>query len=379
MSEDACSRKKDVRALVIYSTIPHYRRGVFQALEGLPFFQFTFAASPENFGNIESASFDQFEQTIEIRNTWAGPLLWQRRVVSLILSRRYDVVIFSGDAHYMSTWAALIVARLTRTPTALWTIGWHRRPKGARDVLRRWFYRRADHLLLYGEHAKQIAKSEGFQESQLSVIRNSIENSSVRHSDDFQDLRIPHQYCIGAVIRLSENKGLDKLISTAASLRSEGLDVAVLLVGRGPMESSLRALAERFSVPLYIPGAAYSRERLADVYRHLDVTVVPRNVGLTAIQSLQHGTPVVSHNDPEDQMPEWESIRQGVTGSTVSPSSEGLVSAVRFWLLRDLSQRERDQQNCLDEVAAHWNPEVQARLIHQALETVLQRHSANDE
>ena len=39
-----------------------------------------------------------------------------------------------------------------------------------------------------------------------------------------------------------------------------------------------------------------------------DLTVSPGNIGLTAIHSLSYGTPVCSHSNFNNQMPESEAI-----------------------------------------------------------------------
>ena len=45
-----------------------------------------------------------------------------------------------------------------------------------------------------------------------------------------------------------------------------------------------------------------------------DLCVSPGNVGLTAIHALSYGTGVASHNNFNNQMPEVESIIDGVNG-----------------------------------------------------------------
>lgn len=43
--------------------------------------------------------------------------------------------------------------------------------------------------------------------------------------------------------------------------------------------------------------------------------VCPAAVGLTAIHALSYGCPVISNDNVETQMPEFESIVEGETGS----------------------------------------------------------------
>ena len=111
------------------------------------------------------------------------------------------------------------------------------------------------------------------------------------------------------MIRLSQNKGLEEVIKAIAHLRDEhGIDADGLIVGEGPARPELEKLATDLGVRLYLPGAMYSQQDLAKVYQDLAVTVVPRAAGLTVLQSLQAGTPVVTIADPLQQMPEFEAI-----------------------------------------------------------------------
>lgn len=62
------------------------------------------------------------------------------------------------------------------------------------------------------------------------------------------------------------------------------------------------------------------------------VTVAPGKVGLTAMHSMVYGVPVVTHGDASDQMPEWEAIIPGKTGSLFqSGNVQSLSDAILKW------------------------------------------------
>ena len=52
----------------------------------------------------------------------------------------------------------------------------------------------------------------------------------------------------------------------------------------------------------------YNEEANAELLYNASVCVCPAEVGLTAIHSLLFGTPVVSNDNFDEQMPEFESI-----------------------------------------------------------------------
>ena len=55
-------------------------------------------------------------------------------------------------------------------------------------------------------------------------------------------------------------------------------------------------------------GATYDEKELSKLIYMSDLTVSPGNIGLTAIHSLSYGTPVCSHSNFNNQMPESEAI-----------------------------------------------------------------------
>ncbi len=120
-------------------------------------------------------------------------------------------------------------------------------------------------------------------------------------------------------------------------------------------------------MPIHFSGSIYSGPELAQFYGDLDVTVVPQAVGLTAIQSLGYGVPVISDDDVYGQMPEWESIVPGVTGDLYRHGDpEDLAEAI----LRVASWTATPSQiskTCVTEYTTRWSPTVHANNIAKVL------------
>src|SRR5439155_1448825 len=91
--------------------------------------------------------------------------------------------------------------------------------------------------------------------------------------------------------------------------------INVLLVGDGPEKESLQSMAARLRIPVKFFGACYDEATLARLTMVAHVTVSPGKIGLTAMQSLAYGTPVITHDDHTAQGPEWEAILPGRTGA----------------------------------------------------------------
>lgn len=358
------------RVLVINPILYHYRRGVFLALESNGSVEVTFASDAGGVDGIPAMSAAEVKRHVLMRVHRGRMVEWQAGIVSHLFGNRYDDVIFLGNAKYVSTWAAALLARVKGMRVYFWTIGWHRPESGFKRWVRLRFYRLAHGLLLYGETGRVIGASMGYPERRMHVIGNSVE--SAPNAIDRNDLKLPSRdsatVYLGAVIRLTPVKRLDLLISAAALLQERGRAVHVLLVGDGPEASSLRRQADALGVNLDLPGAVYSPHDLDAVYRVLDITVVPEAVGLTAIQSLGHGIPVISADSPYAQMPEWESIVPGVTGEVYRQGDlEDLVDSVLRLYSRIQRERSLVAENCRAEVRNRWSSSEQAQKIVKAL------------
>ena len=92
-----------------------------------------------------------------------------------------------------------------------------------------------------------------------------------------------------------------------------------------------------------------------------DLCISPGNVGLTAIQSLGYGTPVCTHNNFKNQMPEAESIIEGYNGTFFEENSlESLKNKIINW---NYSERDKIKENCLNTIKNKYNTNNQIEIF----------------
>ncbi|MDI9628056.1 MAG: glycosyltransferase family 4 protein [Acidobacteriota bacterium] len=364
------------RTLIVYQHLPHYRLGVFRLLDNSPKLEVTFAAGKEfRDRSIPTIPFDAFHRVVPLKDLWIGPFLWQRRLLSLVLRGRFDYVVFSGDPHFISTWVAAPLARLVGSRTFHWTIGWHR-PDSTRlkSLTRMIFFRLVDRVLLYGDDAYKIGVAAGFPANRLTVIGNSMPEEPPNTSnlpDETSDLQslLPgaDMKLVGAVVRVNSEKRLDMLIEAVSLLRDRGFNVGVVLT-EGPATGELQSQARRLRVPLFLLGPVYRKEGLSQIYERMSVTVIPERAGLSVMQSLSRGVPVITADDPYKQVPEFRAVRQGVTGFLYRTGSVESLSSAIIDCLELLDEHGSEvAQACRDEIAKNWSPERHAANILSAL------------
>lgn len=365
------------RGLIVYPYLPHYREGVFVELDQREEYAFSYITGPEAIKGIKSMPLEKLKDVSAVQNVYFRGFLWQRGSLSEFRRVDPDFVIVLSDPHNISATAIIILARLRGIPVFYWTHGWTRVTRGLRALAKRAYFSLASSLLLYGNVALSFASQSGVKNIRAHVIYNSIavvDGPSVRGDGlsalggEIEAFAVSHQYIIGAVARLQKNKSLGLIIDAAARLRNDNSDfrsLGVVFVGEGPERRSLEAHAARLGVPLLMPGASYDSSDLKAFYDHAKVTIMPEKVGLSGIQSMSYGVPVLSNSDPVGQMPEWEAIRPGCTGEVFS---KGDASSLASAILRVLSGPSLANE-CRDEYEERWSPKANANAIVSFLDS----------
>jgi glycosyltransferase involved in cell wall biosynthesis len=304
-------------------------------------------------------------------------LLWQTNAIRVACRRDIAVLIMLGNANILSMWIAAIVGRLLGKRVLFWTHGWLRQEYGIRRWVRILFYRLAHGLLLYGMRAKSIGMNNGFSETALHVVFNSLDyhrQVAARQRMSVEKIRevriqlfgesaLPVLICTS---RLTGFRGLDFLLKTMARLERTGIKTHLILVGDGPQRAQLSQMARELNLSVYFQGACYDEERLAELLMASDLTVVPGKIGLTVMHSLVYGTPVVTQDCPDEQGPEVEAIIPGETGDFFQPGDEvDLARVIAKWIGDDIVRpRIREMSHAV--IDRFYNPEYQELVISRA-------------
>ncbi|MCK1294841.1 glycosyltransferase [Bradyrhizobium sp. 30] len=305
--------------------------------------------------------------------------LWQPEAIKFAATERLDAIIFLGNPNFLSTWIAAWIARRRRISVLFWEHGWRRPEAPAKSKLRLIFFGLADRVLVYAPRAKRLGSAAGYPEDRIDVVYNSLdypasnrfydlisrgELADVQPNSLFTQRDNPIIICTA---RLTMACRFDLLFEAVKILRARGVRCNVLLVGDGPMMQPLKDMATERMLPVYFYGPCYDEHVLSQLLYRSTVTVSPGKVGLTAMHSLMYGTPVITHDNNDEQMPEVEAIQEGVTGARYKQNDpESLANAISNWIERDID-RDQVRAYCRNEIVARWNPEVQAEIIERSI------------
>ncbi|WP_220462793.1 glycosyltransferase [Flaviflexus equikiangi] len=286
-----------------------------------------------------------------------------------MLKQNYDAVIFLGDWKYLSTWIGQIIVRLRGRKSFLWTIGWHRPETGFKSFLRKTFYNLSHKLLLYGVDGRDIGCRSGFSAKKMAVVGNSHD---IKANPQLNSESFPYsENClrVGAVIRLQESRRFDLLFHAVKKIKNRGIGCQIVLVGEGPVRQELQELSDQMDLRVEFLGAVYDPIELQSIYKELHLTVIPEAAGLTVINSLSHGVPVITSRDPFVQGPEFRAVIDGMTGSLYDPRNiVDLEAKILKWKDRfDSNGRVEYAESCLREISVNWTGDVHAERIANAI------------
>lgn len=303
---------------------------------------------------------------------------WLKGALGLAFKRNYTNYIMIGEPYLLTTWVLSFLIKVfnTKAQILFWTHGWYGKESKFRTILKKIYFHLADDILLYGNYAKQLMIKEGFHSQKLHVIhnalhhkqqvelRNTIKPSSIMHEHFKNDY--PTIVMIG---RLNLRKKLDMLIDAVTRLCERGEYYNILFIGDGEDRESLEIMVAEKNITqqVWFYGASYDEEVNSMLLINSDLCVVPGDIGLTAIHALTLGVPTISHNCFMYQGPEFEAIKQDVTGDFFEHDNvNSLADTISNWFK---NHRDRDitRQRCYKEIDEYWTPEFELNVLKQVL------------
>ncbi|AER56168.1 hypothetical protein DSC_07585 [Pseudoxanthomonas spadix BD-a59] len=355
----------------IYHFFPHYRYGVVRALTQR--LDAAFVGDRKGAEGIAPYIFDHGEEFHAARCYYLGKLAFQPAVVGYCLRARRDVFVFLASPNHVSTWIGALIARLRGKRVVFWGHGFKYARRDLKNRVRKLFFSLAHDFYAYGWRAKRNAMALGADPGRIHVGFNSLNydaqlplrqallgGNQAGHRDG-SVLRI---FCISRLTRICR---YDMLLDAAAQLAGKGIRSRVVFVGDGPEGEALERQARDLGVDVEFHGAIYDESRIAGLVFDADVTVSPGKVGLTAMHSLMFGTPVITHDDFESQMPEVEAIVPGFTGELFRAGSVSDLADKLATFPARFPDRRLTRERCFTMIDRLYNPDKQAEVMLRAV------------
>ena len=155
-----------------------------------------------------------------------------------------------------------------------------------------------------------------------------------------------------------------------AILKERGQHYNMTFIGGGDIQQELEQLSVELGVKenVWFYGPCYDEKVLGDMIFNADLCVSPGNIGLSAMHSMVFGTPAITHDDFTHQMPEFEAIREGETGTFFKNGSvDSLADGIERWFKTHQDDRETVRTLCMKEIDDNWTPQYQLNILRTHL------------
>jgi glycosyltransferase involved in cell wall biosynthesis len=238
--------------------------------------------------------------------------------------------------------------------------------------------------MLYGNISRDNLVRLGYKKEKITVVYNSLDYKaqigfrgtiSEKQRDDFRAtlFKDPTLHQLIFIGRLIPEKKLQMLINAVAGLKKENIPVNLLFVGDGPERAVLEQLVDNNGIgdQVCFYGASYNETANYQLIYSSECCVAPGQIGLTAIHSLMYGVPVISHDNANDQGPEFEAIKHLKNGALFEYNNEQDLKEKIVMVLDMIKTKSRSaiEADCYEVVDKFYNPEVQRDLIENVFET----------
>lgn len=363
----------------IFNYAPDYRTDIYKKIDQTFDTVFYFGREVEEgkISGIPKIDYKIFKnRPIEIKNkTYLKGYIWWRSGLFTLPFRNFNFFLITGDIPY-SYFPFLILCKLLRKKVYAWGHGFKQFKSGG-GKLAYLFLKLLTGFFTYGDRGRQrlvelgvnnkklftIYNSLGGRES-LKKLKNPIYKNKFRNSN-------PTVIFIG---RLTKVKRLDWILRASTEHKTEGLNYNVIFIGDGPVKEELKELCNSLAIAeqVWFFGECHDENIYSSLIYNSDLCVSPGNVGLTAINCMRFGTPVLSHDNFGSQGPEYETIVPGITGELYKEGDfDDFKDKIKKWLNSN-ADRELIRQKCVEMINGCWNSDFQIELLKKVF------YSANE-
>ena len=364
----------NMKLCLIYNYAQHYRTSIFKLIDQEFDCDFVFG---DSMGDVKKMDYTLLKGNVkEVHNKKLGGAYFQKGVLKL-LGQKYDKYIMLGETRCISTWIFLLLSKFYKNKNVyLWSHGWYGKETKFERIIKKMFFKLSDGTFLYGNYARELMIKEGFNKDRLFVIHNSLAydkqlatRKQLKPTDIYNIHYGNNNPNLVFVGRLTEVKKLDMILHAMSKCKDKGEEYNLTLIGDGEKKEELEKLATELNLTknVWFYGPCYNETELGGLIYNADLCVSPGNVGLTAMHSLVFGTPVITHNYFPLQMPEFESIREGETGTFFEHENiDSLTQKINEWFSTPRN-REETRKMCMKEIDEYWTPYYQIEVLKKNL------------
>ena len=310
-----------------------------------------------------------FKSETLLRPLW-GKFNWNTSIWKLF-RKPYQYYVVAG-AWDLSSWFLILLCAFTKKKVFSWSHGIYGRESGVRLWIKKLFFKLCSKNIVYNERSRDLMIKNGVRPENVISVHNSLDyETQIKYRGSFCDIYVQHFKNDNPVLffigRLIDDKKLDQLLEAVSIIKEKGNSFNVVLIGDGPSKNSLLEQVERLGMKgcVWFYGPCYDEKEKSELISNADLCVTPGAIGLTCIDSMMYGTPVITKDDFNNQGPEYAAIHEGETGLFFkSGDVNHLAEQILMWFKRSVS-REQIRERCYKEIDNYWTPQYEVNQFKQ--------------
>ena len=317
-----------------------------------------------------------FKKELNNKKVLNTSFTWQKGAW-ILLFKNYKYYIVNGDPYYLSSWLLLLLGAILGKKVIPWSHGIKGDSENNMEWFEKLFFKLSPLILLYGNHSRRTMIKKGFKPEKLICIYNSLNyneqikvRSKLRSNTIFKEYFNNENPTLIYIGRIQKSKNLEQLVKITKELNSEHFPCNLVFIGKDLGDNNVRETAEKLNImdKIWFYGPCYEEEKIGELIFNASLCVSPGPVGLTALHSLTYGTPVLTNDRFEKQMPEFEVILPGKTGDFfVENNFEDLLEKTKSLIILSNEKRNTIRNYCYDVIDENWNPNSQLNTLKSIL------------
>ena len=238
----------------------------------------------------------------------------------------FDVIFFAGNPRVVSNvlWSSML--RLLGKRVVIWG-QYHTANSGVlTKTIRLLWWKLFRNVFLYTDAEKEqyrqtrsdgtviVGMNNGLDQSDIVQARESFDRADLAawaESQQLQDRKV-----ILSCARLDAKNRFEIMLEALPDIVRTHPQVLWCVIGGGVEEQRLRSMATELGVEEYIRwlGPIYGEQALAPWFLNAVCLIHPGAIGLSLLHAMGYGLPVVTHDNPLNQMPEFAALTPDLNG-----------------------------------------------------------------
>lgn len=362
----------------IFNYAPHYRSTIYELMDKELQCEFYFGDKVDGkIAELDVNRLNGFKKKLKRLVVSKWNFFWLSGSLKPIFDN-YEHYIISGSYKYLDYWVLIMLSKITKKKVYAWAHGIKGNENKIDKKLKLLFYRNCTKVLLYGERSRQIMIEHGIDPTKLVCIYNSLNLSAQEDFSNVKDNCTIYKDHFGndyPVIvytgRIQQSKKLEQLVLALKKINKAENKCNLVFVGKDLGDNQVKVLTEEYGLSdhVWFYGPCYDEQILSKLISCASVCVSPGPIGLTAIHVATYGIPIITNDDFNSQMPEFEIIKPGVNGDFFRlGDNDDMVDKIIDWINADSEKKLNAYKYSRNMVKTIYNAQNQIQILKNQIQ-----------